>query len=211
MSWARMAGYLGLMLVRGPSLLGQSPSPPELPRSTAGHLILQPQEPEEEKGRHWIWKNKLYPTDIKFTVKDAADRPIPGAAVEFRLPEHRPGAVFRPAGTPCDFDGVRIAPTSSDKVACVKTGADGIARIEGLRATKVSGGFPIEVKASFGHETVTTTITEKNQAPPFVVRHKTWIVAATCTAVAITVVMLRRSSPPTATIGSVTATGPVGP
>jgi hypothetical protein len=223
MSWVRTAGYLSLVLIRGSILFGQGSAPPELLPTTASHLILQP-GPGEKQDRHWSWTNRLYPSEIEFTVKDAEDRPIPGAAVEFRLPDGRSGAVFHPAGSACVIDGEMNKPTSSDKdkVACVKTDVDGIARIYGLRAkvagnvpilraTKVAGNVPIGVKAMFGHETAETSINMKNQAPPFIVRHKVWIIGATCAAVAITVVMLRRNSPPTATIGSVTATGPVGP
>jgi len=217
MSSVKVAGYPAVLLLCVFSAVAQSASPPVPARSTAGHLILEPPALTEDETRHRT--NTPYPSDIRVTVKDAEDRPIPGATVEFAFPEKGPGALLRNATATCTEDGRMIAPVPTDspspteKVACVKTGDDGIARIDGLRANKLAGAFAIRVKASFGGETTDYAhINVRNELPPFLVRNKRklWIIGAASAAAAIAVVLLRPTSPPSATIGSVTGTGPVG-
>jgi hypothetical protein len=165
----------------------------------------------EEKVRHRT--NAWYTSDLEVTVKDALDHPLPGATVEFTFPpEQSPSAVFDSAAA-CAPPNAAVAAVHGTQTACAETKDDGIARIAGLRANKLPGDFLIRVKASFGGETTDyVNIKEHNELPPFFVRNKKklWIIGAASVAAAVTVVLLRPSSQPTATIGSVSGTGPVG-
>jgi hypothetical protein len=205
----RLSGFL---LICAASLLGQTSAPAGTAQSQAGHLILETPASANQESTHLT--NKPYLAGIEVKVKDKDDRPIPGARVEFLLPESGPGAVLPHSIGSCEGGAESGAvTTAAAKVTCVKTDDSGIAQIEGLRANKLAGAFSIRVRASFGGEiTDFAQIRERNELPGFLVRNKRklWIIGAAAAAATIAVVLLRPTPPPAATIGSVTGTGPIG-
>ena len=193
MNWAKIVASPGLLVVCGSSILGQNASPPASSRSSGGHVILQLPQPDGADTLHLT--NTSYSRALEVMVKDAQDRPIPGASVDFEFPE---------------TGATAVCPSATHGVASVKTNPDGIARIQGLRANKVPGVFSIRVRAVFAGEiTDYATFDEQNTLPPFFARNKKkmWFIGAASAAVVITVVLLRPSPQPTATIGTVTGTG----
>lgn len=196
-------GFTGLLVAFCWSAFGQDCTPPEPVRSDGGHFILQLIEcPKPENKRHFT--NQPFP-DLQVEINDAQGHHIPGAAVEFKFPSKGASADF-PA--PCRTD-----PNSDGKVLCTTTNAEGFASATGLKANKIAGDVKIRVNASFGGETAVTEIPEHNSRPGFYTRNKKklWISGAAAAAVVITVILLRPGSKPSATIGTVAGTGPVGP
>jgi hypothetical protein len=147
-------------------------------------------------------------------VEDENKTPLSGVAVSFFLPNDGPSGLF-PNGS---------------RVLTVFTDDKGIATSRPIRFNPLVGIMPIRVTASLFSQSVNATITQTNVATGQAVRsyvspvtrnqepaghgihvsRKVWVTAVIVGAgVAAGVFLLERSSPPTATIGGATTTGPI--
>jgi len=147
-------------------------------------------------------------------VEDENKTPLSGVAVSFFLPNDGPSGLF-PNGS---------------RVLTVFTDDKGIATSRPIRFSPLVGIMPIRVTASLFSQSVNATITQTNVASGQAVRSyvspitrnqepaghgvhipkKVWVTAIIVGAgVAAGVVLLNRTSPPNATIGGATTTGPV--
>jgi hypothetical protein len=147
-------------------------------------------------------------------VEDENKNPLSGVAVSFFLPNDGPSGLF-PNGS---------------KVLTVFTDDKGIAMSRTIHFNNLVGIMPIRVTATLFSQSVTATITETNVASGQAIRSyvspvtrneqpadhgihiskKVWITALIVGAgVAAAVVLLDRSSPPSASIGAQPTTGPI--
>ena len=167
--------------------------------TTLGAAQAGPQEQikiEVNKGGNSTHRtNSRYDSPIIVAVTDSADRPIPGADVDFTAPPDGASAIFPNGG----------------RTAQLQTDAAGLVRIWGLRANSSPGQYEIRVRVSFGGEAARAAISQLNERPPLVTKKRVALVVASSAAAVISVLALRPAPTPTATISVVTPTGPVGP
>jgi hypothetical protein len=147
-------------------------------------------------------------------VEDENKTPLSGVAVTFFLPNDGPSGLF-PNGS---------------RVLTVFTDDKGMASSRPIHFNPLVGIMPIRVSASLFSQSVSTTITQTNVASGQAIRSyvspitrnqepsghgihiskKVWVTAIIVGAgVAAGVVLLNRTSPPSATVGGTTTTGPI--
>lgn len=134
---------------------------------------------------------------ISVQVRDERDRPVPQAAVTFRI---QPG---KDSAAGARFD-------NNQTVFITHTGPDGTAETTPLRANGSAGPFEIVATAQFASKKGDAVIPLSNDPRPIFTKRRTILAGAAAAAVVIPVLALRSPPPPKATISTVTPTGPVG-
>jgi hypothetical protein len=193
---ARARAYLSILLA---VLLGSAGAtrvwPQELAPQTAAAANLAVRlrllDPEDATRRI----KSPFQKGIEVQVSDGHLRPIP-AEVEVTLSGDAAGAELG----------------NGEKSVKVALGPDGKYLIDGLRANRFSGAFQIVATATFGGESARGVLPQTNMPPPYLVRHRNkFLIAGAAAAIAVVATFaLRKTPPPSITIGSSGSGGPVG-
>jgi hypothetical protein len=164
---------------------GQEPGPP-----LKIDIIEQPTKKKHQVG-------EVFRSGLAVSVSDEKERLVPGAKVTFNLRDSRSSGAGALHG--------------ADYIVTRETNADGIARIEGLRANKTAGDYKILITASYlGLRQKSETLEQSNLPPPSIKRRRTLVIAGAAAAILVPVLALRSGPPPQVSISAVTPTGPVG-
>lgn len=149
----------------------------------------------DDGANQFSYLGREFAKQIRITVRDELGRPVPNANVVFyTTPEAGgPGAVS---------PGSMQVSTKTDK--------DGKATSGTLFANRRDGEYQIRAVAEFYGKRGVAPITEHNLKLPLTRRKSTWITVASAAAgVLIPILVIRAQQQPTATISTVTPTGPV--
>lgn len=164
-----------------------SQPPPE------GQLKIDVEEGANETVHH---PGELFHKEIKILVTDELGRPVPDANVTFttKPSESRAGAET----------------LKNETQVLAVTDANGEASAGQLQANRFEGRYSIAAKAEFYGKTSTVPINEVNKKPKWYRRKGTWITVGSIAAGSLAAILVvRAEQKPSATISTVTPTGPV--
>jgi hypothetical protein len=105
-----------------------------------------------------------------------------------------------------DQEGASVLFDGDKTFVTVRSDAQGMARVPGVRGNKVKGAVTIRVTASFEGKSGTTPINQINVSGPILNRTRGGILAGALAATGVILYEVFKPGPPTATINSPTAT-----
>ncbi len=129
---AVVALAVSLFLALDGSMPARGAAAPPAPPAQEAAAILQIRVLEGEGAIHALGSRAGRPLSAQ--VADETGKPVPGAAVSFRLPDDGPSGIF----------------ASGMKTEVVVTGADGRATVWGIQWNRTAGPFQVRVTAAKG-------------------------------------------------------------